>query len=144
MGVLTLLTDFGYRDHYVAALKARLLHLAPTLPVVDITHGVEPYNIAHAVHVLRAVFQDFPLGTTHLITVSDYGASEAGAVTAPAWHAAQHKGHYFVAADNGLLALLCEGAPERLVRLSAGALPPVPAGVGGLPSTPPIATTLNP
>ncbi|MGI4742283.1 MAG: SAM hydrolase/SAM-dependent halogenase family protein [Janthinobacterium lividum] len=137
MGVLTLLTDFGYRDHYVAALKARLLYLAPTLPVMDITHGVEPYNIAHAVHVLRAVFRDFPLGTTHLITVSDYGASPAGAVAAPAWHAALHEGHYFVAADNGLLALLCDGLPERLVRLSAVA-PPTPAA-GSV-----TATTLHP
>ncbi len=131
MGVLTLLTDFGYRDHYVAALKARLLHLAPSLPVLDITHGVEPYNIAHAVHVLRAVFRDFPLGTTHLITVSDYGASPTGAVATPAWHAAQHKGHYFVAADNGLLALLCDGVPERLVRLR-GAAPAATAALGTL------------
>ncbi|RYY12937.1 MAG: hypothetical protein EOO36_16680 [Cytophagaceae bacterium] len=127
MGVLTLLTDFGYRDHYVAALKARLLQLAPGLPVLDLTHGVEPYNIAHAVHVLRAVFRDFPPGTTHLITVSDYGASSAGAVAVPAWHAAQHQGHYFVAADNGLLALLCDGVPEQLVRLRAGAAPAAPA-----------------
>jgi S-adenosylmethionine hydrolase len=144
MGVLTLLTDFGYRDHYVAALKARLLHLAPSLPVMDITHGVEPYNIAHAVHVLRAVFRDFPLGTTHLITVSDYGASPAGAVATPAWHAAQHEGHYFVSADNGLLSLLCDGAPERLVRLSAVAPPNAPATASVLPSSTPIATTLNP
>jgi S-adenosylmethionine hydrolase len=144
MGVLTLLTDFGYRDHYVAALKARLLHLAPSLSVMDITHGVEPYNIAHAVHVLRAVFRDFPLGTTHLITVSDYGASPAGAVATPAWHAAQHEGHYFVSADNGLLSLLCDGLPERLVRLSAVAPPTAPATASVLPSSTPITTTLNP
>ena len=127
MGVLTLLTDFGYRDHYVAALKARLLHLGPTLPVLDITHGVEPYNIAHAVHVLRAVFREFPTGTTHLITVSDYGASAAGAVATPAWHAAEHEGHFFVAADNGLLPLLCDGVPAQLVRLEAPALTGAPA-----------------
>ena len=124
MGLLTLLTDFGYRDHYVAALKARLLHLAPTLSVLDITHGVEPYNIAHAVHVLRSVFRDFAPGTTHLIGVSDYGASASGAVAAPAWHAAAHEGHYFVAADNGLLALLCDGIPEQLVRLYPEVPPP--------------------
>ena len=144
MGVLTLLTDFGYRDHYVAALKARLLHLAPSLPVMDITHGVEPYNIAHAVHVLRAVFRDFPLGTTHLITVSDYGASPAGAVATPAWHAAQHEGHYFVSADNGLLALLCDGLPERLIRLNAVAPPTAPVVPSNLPSSIPPAATLNP
>lgn len=142
MGVLTLLTDLGYRDHYVALLRARLLQLAPTLPVMDITHGIEPYNIAHAVHVLRAVFRDFPVGTTHLIGVSDYGASPAGAVAAPAWHAAQHEGHYFVAADNGLLALLCDGVPEHLVRLS----PPGqgPAAAGPTPPLSPHLATLNP
>ena len=117
MGHLTLLTDLGYRDHYVAALKARLLHLAPTLPVIDISHGVEPYNIGHAVHVLRAVFWEFPKGTTHLITVREYGASRTENSPAPGWFAAEHEGHYFVAADNGLLTLLCGGIPERLVRL---------------------------
>ncbi|MVN78116.1 hypothetical protein GO988_17440 [Hymenobacter sp. HMF4947] len=142
MGVLTLLTDLGYRDHYVASLKARLLQLAPTLPVMDITHGIEPYNIAHAVHVLRAVFRDFPVGTTHLIGVSDYGASPAGAVAAPAWHAAQHEGHYFVAADNGLLSLLCDGVPENLVRL----YPPGQGQVAVSPTPPinPHLATLNP
>ena len=129
MGVLTLLTDFGYRDQYAAALRARLLQLAPTLPVLDITHGVEPYNIAHAVHVLRAVFREFPVGTTHLITVSDYGASAAGAVAAPAWLAAEFEGHFFVAADNGLLPLLCDGVPAPLVRLPA----PAPAVATGAP-----------
>jgi len=139
MGVLTLLTDFGYRDHYTAALKARLLHLGPKLSVMDITHGVEPYNIAHAVHVLRAVFRDFPLGTTHLITVSDYGASDAGAVATPAWHAAEHEGHYFVAADNGLLPLLCDGVPAQLVRLDASV-----AAHKSLPAPLPVASTSQP
>ena len=114
MGLITLLTDFGYRDHYVAALKARLLQLAPVLPVVDISHGVEPFNIAHAVHVLQAVFRDFPVGTAHVIGVDDHGAGAE-----PSWQAALFQGHYFVAADNGILSLLCSGAPEELVALPA-------------------------
>jgi S-adenosylmethionine hydrolase len=122
MGLLTLLTDLGYRDHYVAALKARLLHLAPGLPVLDISHGVEPYNIAHAVHVLRAVFREFPAGTTHLITVREYGVSAGENAPGPGWLAAEHEGHFFVAADNGLLALLCGGVPERVVRLNLPAV----------------------
>jgi S-adenosylmethionine hydrolase len=114
MGLITLLTDFGYRDHYVAALKARLLHLAPGLPVVDISHGVEPFNIAHAVHVLQAVFRDFPAGTVHVIGVDDHGVGPE-----PGWQVALFKGHYFVAGDNGILALLTSGAPEQLVALPA-------------------------
>ncbi|MFD2787886.1 SAM hydrolase/SAM-dependent halogenase family protein [Hymenobacter rubripertinctus] len=114
MGLITFLSDFGYRDHYVAAVKARILHLAPEVPVLDITHGIEPFNIAHAVHVLGAVYADFPVGTVHLVGVNDLGAPRA------AWHAARLRGHYFVSADNGLLPLLCDGSPEELVVLGAG------------------------
>jgi len=118
MGVLTLLTDFGYRDHYVAALKARLLQLAPAATVVDISHAVEPFDIAHAVYVLNSVFRDFPLGTAHVIGVNDHGIGAT-----PTWHAARFRGHYFVTADNGLLALLCDGQPEELVALPAADTP---------------------
>ena len=114
MGLITLLTDFGYRDHYVAALKARLLHLAPAIPVVDISHGIEPFNIPHAVHVLKAVFQDFPAGTVHVIGVNDHGAGPE-----PGWLAALFEGHYFLTGDNGILALLANGMPEQLVALPA-------------------------
>ena len=119
MGLLTLLTDFGFRDHYVAALKACLLRLAPTLPVVDISHAIEPYDLAHAVHVLDSVFRDFPAGTVHVVGVNDHGAG--GPV--PGWHAARFADHYFVVADNGLLALLCDGPPDELVRLPAQQTP---------------------
>ncbi|KAA9339086.1 SAM-dependent chlorinase/fluorinase [Hymenobacter busanensis] len=111
MGLITFLSDFGYRDHYVAAVKARLLHLAPAVPVLDITHAIEPYNVPHAVHVLCAVFSDFPEGTTHLIGVDDHGGAKRG------WVAAAWRGHYFVAADNGILTLLTDGRPDDLVRL---------------------------
>ena len=114
MGLITLLTDFGYRDHYVAALKARLLQLAPTTPVVDISHGIDPFNIAHAVHVLQAVFRDFPQGTAHVIGVADHGTGPE-----PGWQAALFEGHYFVAGDNGILALLANGTPENMVALPA-------------------------
>ena len=113
MGLITFLSDFGYRDHYVAAVKARILQLAPTLPVLDLSHAIEPFNIAHAVHVLNAVFRDFPAGTVHLVGVNDLGGPRA------AWHAALFEDHYFVAADNGLLALLCDGPPAELVSLEA-------------------------
>lgn len=117
MGLITFLSDFGYRDHYVAAVKARILQLAPAVPVFDITHAIEPFNIAHALHVLQAVFRDFPAGTVHLVGVNDLGSPRA------AWHAARFQEHYFVVADNGLLALLCDGQPDELVALNAAAAP---------------------
>lgn len=115
MALITFLSDFGYRDHYVAAVKAQLLRLAPTVPVLDITHAIEPFNVAQAVHVLGAVFADFPLGTVHLIGVDDHGVGRRG------WLVASWQGHYFVAADNGILTLLTDARPDDLVRL------PIPA-----------------
>ncbi|MCB2377816.1 SAM-dependent chlorinase/fluorinase [Hymenobacter sp. BT635] len=115
MGLITFLSDFGYRDHYVAAVKARIMQLAPTQPVLDISHAVEPFNIAHALHVLDSVFRDFPKGTVHLIGVNDHGGAKGG------WQAALFEDHYFVAANNGLLALLTDGKPEELVQIPAAA-----------------------
>ena len=149
MGLLTLLTDFGYRDHYVAALRARLWALAPTLPVVDITHAIDSFNVPHAAHVLGAVFRDFPAGTVHVIGVCDHGRGSE-----PAWQAARFQEHYFVMADNGLLALLCHGAPDELVALPAAVSPSptrdvlLPAAVALAQGTPlhalgPAPTTLH-
>lgn len=115
MGLITFLSDFGYRDHYVAAVKARVLQLAPTQALLDITHAIEPFNIAHAVHVLQSVFRDFPTGTVHLIGVNDLGSKR------PSWHAASFEGHFFVMADNGILALLTDGHPDEVVALTVAA-----------------------
>lgn len=117
MGLITFLSDFGYRDHYVAAVKARLLLLAPTIPVLDISHAIEPFNIAHALHVLNAVFRDFAPGTVHLLGVNDFGGNRGQ------WHAARFEDHYFVGADNGLVTLLTDGQPEEVVRLPAAPSP---------------------
>ena len=73
MAVITFLSDFGYRDHYVAAVKAKILSLDPQVQVVDITHAIEPYNIAHAEYVFGAVFRDFPEGTVHILAVDTHG-----------------------------------------------------------------------
>ncbi|UOQ55478.1 SAM hydrolase/SAM-dependent halogenase family protein [Hymenobacter cellulosivorans] len=113
MGLITFLSDFGYRDHYVAAVKARIMQLAPTQPVLDISHAVEPFNIAHALHVLDSVFRDFPKGSVHLVGVNDHGGARGS------WQAALFENHYFVAANNGLLTLLTDGKPDELVQIPA-------------------------
>ncbi|RNI28150.1 hypothetical protein EFA69_18935 [Rufibacter immobilis] len=111
MGILTFLSDFGTIDHYVASVKAKILTLNPAQVIVDISHHVDPFNIAHGYHVINSVYQDFPRGTVHLIAVDTHG-SRSGR-----YQVARHNGHYFVCADNGLLSLLTEGDPEQLVDL---------------------------
>jgi S-adenosyl-L-methionine hydrolase (adenosine-forming) len=111
MALITFTSDFGYTDHYVAAVKAKILSQKPEATIIDISHAIEPFNIAHAEYVLTAVFQDFPKGTVHLVGVDTQG-SRSGR-----FHAALYKGHYFLLADNGLLSLITDGEPEKIVEL---------------------------
>ncbi|MCC9134878.1 S-adenosyl-l-methionine hydroxide adenosyltransferase family protein [Pontibacter silvestris] len=111
MAVITFLSDFGYRDHYVAAVKAKILSKYPEASIVDISHAVQPFNIAHAEYTLNSVYGEFPEGTIHLIAVDTHG-NRSGK-----YHAAKYKGHYFLMADNGLLSLITDNKPDVLVEL---------------------------
>ena len=64
-GIVTLRTDFGSSDGYVAAMKGTALSLSPTLRVVDITHEVPNQDIFRAALILKQVAQTFPEGTVH-------------------------------------------------------------------------------
>lgn len=111
MAVITFLSDFGYTDHYVAAVKAKILSQNPDAQIIDISHGIEPFNIAHAQHVLGSVYHEFPEGTVHLAAVNTHGNKQGK------YHAAKYKGHYFLLSDNGLLSLLTEGQPDMVIEL---------------------------
>ena len=58
MAIVTLLTDSGESDHYVAAIKARIISVNPGVRIEDISHKIKPADIGHAAFVLRAVFRD--------------------------------------------------------------------------------------
>lgn len=112
MAIVTFTSDFGFRDHYVAAVKARILHLNQNLKVIDITHEIERFNIAHAAYVLRSVFRDFPMGTVHLVCVNEPMGEEDRLV------AVKLEEHYFVGVDNGIFSLLSDKQPTAIVTLN--------------------------
>ncbi len=116
MAIITFMSDFGMGDHYVAAVKAKILSINPGLRIVDISHYIEPHNIAHASFVLKSVFRDFPKGTVHLVAVDAQTTSEIRLV------ACQLEGHYFVGQDNGLFSLLSEEEPSLVAQLFANDL----------------------
>ena len=111
MGLITFLSDFGYTDHYVAAVKAKILRSAPQTQIIDISHDVEAYNIAHGAFVLNSLFREFPAGTVHLVAVDSQGSKQGRFL------AVQFQDHYFVAADNGILSLIFESQPIEIVEL---------------------------
>lgn len=102
--ILTLLTDFGTTDYYVAAVKGTVLRGAPGTTLVDISHQVPPGDVETAAFLLAAAAASFPEGTVHLAVVDPGVGSERRILavrTASAW---------FLAPDNGLLTPVLDGA----------------------------------
>ncbi|SKC89276.1 SAM hydrolase/SAM-dependent halogenase family protein [Ohtaekwangia koreensis] len=112
MAIVTLLTDSGESDHYVAAIKARIITINPGIRVEDISHKIKPSDIGHAAFVLRAVFRDFPKGTVHLVGVDSTGNR------GDAFIALQLEDHFFVGCDNGLFGLISDRSHQQLVELN--------------------------
>ncbi|HTF18101.1 MAG TPA: SAM-dependent chlorinase/fluorinase [Chryseolinea sp.] len=112
MAIVTLLTDSGESDHYVAAVKARIIRINPAIRLEDISHKIHALDIAHAAFVLRAVFRDFPKGTVHLVGVNATGGRDDVFV------ALQLEDHFFVGCDNGLFSLISDHPIQQLVQLS--------------------------
>jgi S-adenosylmethionine hydrolase len=102
--ILTLLTDFGVTDYYVAAVKGTVLRLAPGATLVDISHGVPPGDVETASFLLAAAAPSFPAGTVHLAVVDPGVGSERRML------AVRTKTAWFVAPDNGLLTPVLDGA----------------------------------
>lgn len=72
MQIITLTTDNGYHDYYVAAIKGRLLQAFPAAHVIDISHGITPFNISEAAFQLRCCFHEFVEGTKDWGHAKDY------------------------------------------------------------------------
>jgi S-adenosyl-L-methionine hydrolase (adenosine-forming) len=111
MPLVTLLTDSGESDHYVAAIKARIISTNAGIEIIDISHAIKSCDIAHAAFVLRSVFREFPKGTVHLAGIDAVG--NRGDVSI----ALQLEDHFFVGADNGLFSLISEKPHQQIVHL---------------------------
>lgn len=115
--LVTLTTDFGTRDSYVAQLKGAILSRAAGAVLVDVTHEIAPHDIAAAALVLRALPRAFPAGTIHLAVV-DPGVGSARRLVA-----FEAGGQRFVGPDNGLWsAVVRKYPPARIHQIDNRAL----------------------
>jgi hypothetical protein len=102
MPVITLLSDFGLRDHFVGAVKGVMLSLNPDVTLVDISHEIPPQDIFTGAFTLSQAYSCFPAGTVHFAVVDPGVGTPRKALAATA------AGHYFVAPDNGILTFIME------------------------------------
>lgn len=95
--VITLTTDYGTNDHLVGVMKGIILSINPEVQIVDITHGVLPYDVLDGALTIGQAYKYFPAKTIHVVVV-DPGV---GTTRRPILVASDQ--HYFVAPDNGVL-----------------------------------------
>ena len=100
--VITLTTDFGLDDAYVALLKGAILSINGTAYIVDISHTIAPQNIRQAAFLLHLTHAYFPEGTVHLVVVDPGVGSERQAVLVKTPH------DFFIAPDNGVLTYIID------------------------------------
>ena len=101
-GVITLLTDFGSQDAYVAAMKGVVLSIAPSVTLIDITHSIPPQDIYAAAFTLGASHAFFPRRTIHVVVVDPGVGTQRRALLL------QTPDALFLAPDNGVLTYVVE------------------------------------
>jgi S-adenosylmethionine hydrolase len=102
MSLITLLTDFGTADYFVAAVKGVILGANPAARIVDITHDIPAQDIEAAAFTLLAAYSSFPPGTIH-VAVVDPGV---GSARRPILLKLSEQ--YFVGPDNGVFSYVCD------------------------------------
>jgi len=107
--IITLTTDFGLSDAYVAAMKGVILGINPEATLVDICHTVKPQNISQAAFVLSTAYHFFPRKTVHLVVVDPGVGTERRAIILRTPSAD------FVAPDNGVLSYVIQESSTQLV-----------------------------
>jgi len=113
--IITLTTDFGLNDGYVAAMKGVMLSINPEVQLIDICHNIEPQNIVQAAFILSTAYRFFPPKTIHLVVVDPGVGTERRAIIliTPSGN--------FVAPDNGVLSYVIEQfSPEPVKVDDAG------------------------
>ncbi len=95
--IVTLTTDFGTSDYFVAAMKGVILSINPEVNIVDITHGVMPHDILDGALTIGQAYKYFPSRTVHVVVVDPGVGTERRPILVAS------DTHYFVAPDNGVL-----------------------------------------
>jgi S-adenosylmethionine hydrolase len=94
------LSDFGADSHYMASFRGAMHQVDLPLDFIEITSGIEPFDIVEAAYLSNMVYEDFAPGTIHIL------ATNVVATSLERHLAAEYNGHYFLAPDNGTLSLI--------------------------------------
>ncbi len=105
--IITLTTDFGLRDPYVAEMKAIMLGISPNSKIVDISHEIEKFNLTMAGYTLAAACPYFPKGTIHVAVIDPGVGTSRKAILI------HTENSYYIGPDNGALILAAKAQRIR-------------------------------
>ena len=106
--LITLTSDMGLKDYYVAAMKGAIYSQLPDVKIVDISHNIPPFDILHASFVLKNTFKQFPKNTIHIIGVDAEKNDENNHIIV------KNYDQYFIGADNGIFSLIFDKKPDGI------------------------------
>ncbi|HNA65632.1 MAG TPA: SAM-dependent chlorinase/fluorinase [Saprospiraceae bacterium] len=112
MPLLTLTSDIGSQDFLVGAVKGQLLQASSDFTIVDVSHDLSPFNYPQAAYVCRNAIRNFPAGTFHLVLVNLFDEKPEHLILA------EHNGQYIGCADNGLITMILEELPKKVIALN--------------------------
>lgn len=111
MALITLTSDIGRQDFLTGAVKGQLLQVNPDFKVIDISHELSPFNYPQAAYVCRNAIKNFPAKTFHLVLVNLFDKRPGHLLLI------EHNNQYIGCADNGLITMILEEAPQKIVAL---------------------------
>jgi S-adenosyl-L-methionine hydrolase (adenosine-forming) len=111
MAIITLLTDWGLKDHYTAMAKGKILSVIPDAMIIDISHQAKAYNLNSAAFILRNSYHHFPEGTFHIVDIFADATIEMPHI------AIAYNNHFFIGADNGLFSLVFDEQPDQIIEI---------------------------
>ncbi len=104
---MALLTDFGWQDGYVGAMKGVILGINPHCQVVDVAHEIGPHDVMAGALVLEGVFPFFPTGTVFVVVVDPGVGGQRRPLLV------EVEGRLLVGPDNGVFTLVLQGREFR-------------------------------
>lgn len=111
MPIITLTSDFGWRDHYLASLKGKLLSNLPNATIVDISHEVMAQSVMDAAFIFKNAYPHFPEQSIHIIAVDLASSNQIKLFYC------HHENMHFIFPDNGIVSLIFETLPKNIVEI---------------------------
>lgn len=115
MPIITFSSDIGNQDFMPGAVKGQLLTAMPDASIIDISHLLSPFNYPQAAYVCRNAIRNFPKGSFHLVMVNLFDEKPDHLLLV------EHNGQYIGCGDNGLITLILEEVPQKVIALATHA-----------------------